>query len=701
MEELEFELIGASDPRVLEAIALGDKARKTVGLLPRAAYADAARNKRLLVASVDAEVIGYALYGLPRNEVTLTHLVVNASHRRQGIARALVEEISKLYHTRSGIRANCRKDYKLADMWTSLGFHPRLEIKGRGADRATIVVWYRNNPGHVDLLTPDASPLLRAAIDLNILRDLHDRPGRKGAWESLSLVEDHLADKLQLIATPQLYHEVTGIEDDQARNRYLAAMAHGYIKAHGDRRRAAELTREWIELARTRQSSYPVTAQDHEDAKHLGDAAACGAEVFVTRDEHLLQLANGTAQAALGISVLRPADVVLRIDELTRPDSYRPSDLHGTGYSRHEVSAQSEDELTTFQNVAERETKKAFLNALLTAATVPGHWNRTLIRDPEGRPVLLCVSGIANERLEVPLLRVDARHPISGTIVQHTLSDLRHQCRRHQTKILAITDPHLAAAVRRTALTDGFTETDSALIALVIDRVGPASQVQAAAEEAARRAGFRLSFALRAEMGIFAAAEVERTLWPAKVTDAQLPVYILPIQPRWSTVLFDVPPTLPLFRTEDWGLGREHVYYRSPNGPKLSAPARLLWYKSQGTGTLKGPPSIIGCSLLEEVVVDTPVALHTRFGRLGVWTQQDIFSAAKHGKAQALRFTHTEIFDTPPSGDEIRKIFTKGGLSGTIQGPRRISAELFKTIYCGDVHGNRATQAGHPAVAEA
>jgi hypothetical protein len=69
-------------------------------------------------------------------------------------------------------------------------------------------------------------------------------------------------------------------------------------------------------------------------------------------------LANGTAQTALGISVLRPADVVVRIDELTRPATYRPSDLEGTGFSRHEVSAQSEDELATFQNVSEARPKE-------------------------------------------------------------------------------------------------------------------------------------------------------------------------------------------------------------------------------------------------------------------------------------------------------------------------------------------------------
>ncbi|MEV4677305.1 GNAT family N-acetyltransferase [Actinomadura sp. NPDC049382] len=691
MEGLEFELVSESDPRVAIAITLGNRARKTVGLLPRAAYFDAAAKKRLLVAMAGDQVVGYALYGLPRDEVTLTHLVVDRSLREKGIARALVEHISSRYPMRAGIRANCRKDYELHDMWTSLGFRPRLEVEGRGADRALITVWYRRNPGHVDLFTIDTPPLLRAAIDLNILRDLHDRPERKGAWESLSLVEDHLADKLQLIATPQLYREVADITDDVDRNRYLAsAEGSQYYKPVSDRHLADDLTRAWIDLVQLRQPSYPATPQDQQDARHLGEAAACDAEVFVTRDEQLIRLADGTAPAALGISVLRPADVVLRIDELTRPASYRLSDLHGTGYSRHEVSAESETQLSVFQNTAERESKRNFLKALRIAATSPGRWNRTVIRDPDGRPVLLYVTGLSDERLEVPLLRVDARHPVAATVVQHLLFDLRQQSRNRQATVLSITDPHLSAAVRRTALTDGFTDTGQALLALMIDQIGPASQIQAAAEEGARRAGIRLGFTLAAGMGVFGSAEVERALWPAKVIDAQLPVYIVAIQPRWSTMLFDVPQSLPLFRTEEWGLGREHVYYRTPGPPKMQAPARLLWYKSQGSGRLKEPSAVIGCSLLEEVVTGTPEALHARFGRLGVWTQDNISSVARDGNAQALRFTHTEIFDKPPSGREMLKIFTEGGLSGNVQAPRRISVELFTEIYRGGTHGHRA-----------
>jgi GNAT superfamily N-acetyltransferase/predicted nucleic acid-binding protein len=691
MEKLAFELIGGSDSRVYDAISLGDRARKTVGLMPREAYVEAARKRRLLVALVGAEVVGYALYGLPRNEVTLAHLVVAEEHRKAGVARALVEEISRLYPQRSGIRANCRKDYGLAPMWTSLGFHPRLETEGRGAAKSTIVVWYRNNPDHVDLLTPSEPPILWAAIDFNILRDLHDRPEREGARESRSLVEDHLADKLRLVVTPELYQEVGAVQNDHERNRCLAAMSSGYSSMQGDRRRVDELTSEWIGAVAAVQPSYPATAQDREDARHLGEAAACGAEVFVTRDEALIRLASGSAEATLGIRVLRPADLIIRIDELTRPDVYRPADLHGTGYSRNAVTTQSEQELIAFQNIADQETKRDFLAVLRTAAAELPRWDRTLVRDPQGRPVLLCVSGIQGERLEVPLLRVDARHPVGGTLVQQTLFELRNRCREQQLEVLAITDQHPAAPVRRAAVMDGFAATSEALVCLVVDRAGAAAQVQATTEHAATAAGLQLDLAMRPEMSVFAAAEVERTFWPAKITDSQLPTWILPIQPRWSVGLLGVPTTLPLFRTEEWGLGPEHVYYRSPAGPRLRAPARLLWYKSQGKGKERGEAAVIGSSLLEEVIVDTPDALHTRFSRLGVWTLNDITRASRQGNAQALRFTHTEIFGNFLSGKKLRKIFTEGGFSGTVQGPRSINSKLFTSIYLEGTHAGRAT----------
>ncbi|MER6178596.1 GNAT family N-acetyltransferase [Streptosporangium sp. NPDC001681] len=676
MDEYGIESVFESDERIDEVIELGNRSRRTIGLLPHSAYFEAARKGCLLAAVKDNKIAAYALFGLPRNEITLTHLVVGQEHRKKGLARTLVRRIAELYPNRSGIRASCREDYKINEMWSSLGFYPRSEKTGRGADRAKVIVWYRNNPDHVDLFTPAFEPLIRASIEFDILRDLHDRPQRPGAQESLILVQDHLLEKLQLITTPQLHREVNSTTDDSRRNKYRWSLSHVYAKAQCDHRQADILTRRLIDRVNEEGA---FTSQDHKGARYLGEAAACGADVFVTQDDSLISAFGKAADSVLGIRILRPSDVVIRIDEVSRAEIYRPSDIYGTGYSRAEVMSGTEEELLVFQNVTDGEAKQEFLDTLRSAGMDPRRWSRTLIRDADNRPVLLYASGIVNDQLNVPLLRVDGRHPVSPTLIQHTLFELRRACRAERLEVLFITDRNLPSQVRRAALLDGFVETNEALVALVVDSTGAASEVLEKTRQAGRRAGIEINFDTELEMARFAAAQVERAFWPAKVIDSQLPTFILPIRPEYSSILFGEPAPLPLFRTENWGLGREHVYYRSPYGLRLTAPARIIWYKSQGKE--RSAAAVIGCSLLEEVVVDDPVKLHSRFSRLGVWDLKHIEGVVRDGKAQALRFTQTEVFDRPLARKRLQDAFAGGSLTGTVQGPRNISPQLFASIY--------------------
>jgi len=66
-----------SDEEGIEAaIRLGNQSRATLGHMPWAAYRDAAGKGTLLLAHADDAVVGYALYGLTRARVRLTHLCV-------------------------------------------------------------------------------------------------------------------------------------------------------------------------------------------------------------------------------------------------------------------------------------------------------------------------------------------------------------------------------------------------------------------------------------------------------------------------------------------------------------------------------------------------------------------------------------------------------------------------------------------------
>ena len=176
-------------------------------------------------------------------------------------------------------------------------------------------------------------------------------------------------------------------------------------------------------------------------------------------------------------------------------------------------------------------------------------------------------------------------------------------------------------------------------------------------------------------MTAYSAAEVERAWWPAKVIDSLLPSYLIPIRQTYSQELLGAP--LGLFaRPTALGLSREHVYFRGPHGPKLRTPARLLWYMSGSALGSVEPPAVVGASLLEELVQDSPERLDERFRHLGVWRQEQIVAAASNGQAQALRFTHTEIFSRRVSLRTLKQIVGRPP-----RGPVAISGSAYASIY--------------------
>jgi hypothetical protein len=195
----------------------------------------------------------------------------------------------------------------------------------------------------------------------------------------------------------------------------------------------------------------------------------------------------------------------------------------------------------------------------------------------------------------------------------------------------------MPASVRTELQRDGFAASDQAeLEAVVIDIVGPWSEVRAEAEKVAA-AGLHLP---QGTLSRTEAAEFERVWWPAKILDADLATFIVPIRGVFADDLLGHVPTL-VARPADLGLSREHVYYRSgqsrPNGP-----GRILWYSSARD------KEIVACSLLVESVTGTPEVLHRAFANLGVWNLHQVRAAMdKRGRVNALRFADTEIFTRP------------------------------------------------------
>lgn len=655
------------------AIELGNRARARLGYLPFAAYRDAAAKGTLLLAHGGDQVVGYALFGLTRRRVRLTHLCVDPEWRGRGVARQLVEWISSEHADYPGILAKCRADYKLGEMWIALGFVPMSERPGRSRAGHALVSWWRDHHHSTLFTRDDDSFVVRAAIDLNVVRDLVE-PGRADADEALALIDYQFADRLELVRTAALDREINNM-DGPLRARCTTGVQQLTSLRSGSAQ-VQQIIAELTKAAQVSEPGYPRDDQDRFDLAHVAEAIAAGVHVLITRDARLARVSEPTAQQH-GLRILRPADTLIHLDELARAEAYRPAALLGTSFRQQLIGAARDAELATLTNQATRERPRELLKTIRRLA-LAGH-DRIGIYNPDGGLVAAFTAIHEEAVLAVPLLRV-ANTALADTLARQILFQLRQQARDRGATIIRITDPYPSAPVRLAAINDGFRQHADTYFAFVVDTCAPAAEAERHAVVAARQASVPEPASLRSGMPAVAAAELERTWWPAKATDSDLPTYLIPIQQAFSAELLGVPEGL-LRRRDSLGLAREHVYYRSAGGIQPQAPARLLWYMSRGGSSAPYPSAIIACSQLDAVVNGAPEDLFDQFQHLGVWTQRRLFDVATSGIVQALRFTNTELLTHIPLA-RLRAVAEANRQSGIPpQQPLRISAGMFADLY--------------------
>ncbi|MFI6444892.1 GNAT family N-acetyltransferase [Kitasatospora sp. NPDC050543] len=670
---------GVQKELLAAAIALGDRYTKTLGLMTPPAYEKMADDGGLLVAVDGDDVIGYALFGLPKRtpHVRLAHLCVAQEHRGKGIARDLVEAIRAGHGQRFGIKAKCRRDYGLTGMWESLGFNPRGEVKGRSRRGDILDAWWLDFRHPSLFAEVDSDALLTVVVDHGVFADLHGKVLSPDAAESQALAADWMADLVEVAITPRINHEVRAIEDTVERQHQRSALT-GLREITPDPEAATTCGRDLLNAA---VAAFPdLTERSGLEARlrYVAETSAAGLQVLATRDPLLTQLAD-VAWAVAGVHVVAPSVVTLHVDELRQAQVYRPAGLMGTEFRINEVAPGAEAELVAFFEQTGGDSGSAFAERLRALVEDSLSWRRELIRDGSGHPVALYAWAVDGRTLTVPVLRT-ATHPLEETLARQLLFTLKQSARESGAHVVRITDPFVSATARAAASDDGFLEHSGGQATLLVDICGTSAAVTNAAALAAWELG-QTADVLPAELSAEVAGVAERSWWPAKVMDSQLPSFIVPIDPRWSTELFNVPAML-LPRRNELGISREHVYYRSPGHRGESVPARLLWYVSKGLPNQEGQ-LVIGCSRLEEVVVDTAEALRARFEHLGVYGQREIHEIADRssGKAMALRFSDTELFPKPVTLRRLTSLAEGLGLRLSLMSLTKIDNRLFQAVY--------------------
>ena len=675
--------VSADDDLLSAVIDLGDRFNNKLGFLPHAAYTQAAQAGTLIAAVDGTRLVGYALYGLPADRVRLTHLCVEPDRRGQGINKMLVDEISARHRDRLGILLKCRKDYGLERMWARLGFVPRTEVDGRGSTHEPLVVWWRDH-GHPDLFSElEPTALLTAAMDCNIFADLHSSHQRTGSDESQVLSAQWLTNLLDLVVLPQLITEIHKITDSAERRAQLRAAA-SYASMHTHEPAPGRTLRALIESAWDALGiELPRAENDLADLQYVVEAGAAGVQHLITRDEDLLQL-SPVAEQVCGVRILRPSDIVLQIDELRRAQVYQPGSLLGTALTTTAVPSGQEHEQLVFLNKPGGEKQSRFRAHLRGLAIKPGQWNRQQIVDDQGTLLATYCHGMCDDEIQVPLLRVNEQHALAQTLARQILFMLRQLCCDAGVQVLRVTDPRPQRAVLAATDEDAFQDQKGGLVALVLDMTTNTVTLDERASVLAERLGLDLPH-LQSPLPASAASAIEHAWWPVKITDADLPTFLIPVKPKWAYDLFGFPVGL-LPRNDLLGLSREHVYYRSSRSRGEQYPARILWYASSDAS--QSLSSVIGCSRLDQVVVDDGERLYQQFKHLGVYQRGDVLDACdKDNRAMALRFSDTGLFPHPVPHKRLLQLGARYGHKVNVQSVFKISPELFQAVY----------EEGHPA----
>jgi hypothetical protein len=528
---------------------------------------------------------------------------------------------------------------------------------------------------------------LKVAIDANIFFQLQEAPAPLDE-ESQALLADWLQEDVELCLTKETRNEINRHPDAETRRRERA-FASGFVEL-------ASTDEGFQKACDASRAFFPdrMSVSDESDVRQLAWSLSSGVQFFVTRDSGLLEK-DEQFQAAFGIRVICPADLIIYQDQLMRETEYCPARLAGSQVGIVRIRSDERASLEDLFLAPQEETKAKFRRRLNIYLSDPHTYETDIVQSAE-QPLALIVRGRQAEReLEVPIFRL-ARGSLSPTLARYLALQSVLTSSRERRVLTRVTDPHLSDIVVDALQDTGFALVDEIWTKANLSTIGTSDElvprlISLSSDITSSKQYFhQIIGALTVACAggdTSTMLQVERSLWPAKLTDIDIPAFIVPIQPVWAMHLFD-----PGIANQDlFGgdpnliLSVENVYYRARHPKVLSAPARVLWYVSKGKGKYQGTMSVRACSYIDEVAIDKPKVLFSRLRRLGVYRWEDVFEIAKRDANQeimAFRFSNTEVFDHPIHRDEMQEIWREEtGKSLHLQCPVSMPAQTFFRLY--------------------
>lgn len=665
-----------------EVMALGKRHSATLGFMPDGGFEDHARRRNIIVASENGTLQGYLMYrvGQRNSRISIVHLCVKEDCRGKNISTQLLDALrDKFKSTYSGIALSCRKDYHYASkLWERYGFVCKREIRSKSIEENYLNIWWYdfNQP---DLFsTATVATKIQVLLDSNIILKLRDKNAKhEPSQDPRALLDDWLADEIDYYYAPEILNEINR-DKNKERIQQTRNFLNNFTEARANVENVKSIANELV-------AYLPGNTENHRsDRIQLATAIVRGIPYFVTFDTGMLDRKD-EIEELYSTSIYSPQELILAVDQLLNRADYSPSTISGVSF--HSISKVTSQELSTlidiFLNKATGEKKHSFNNIVLNYLS-----GLNVIKDGD-KPIAFYAHQYLDSELVIPFLRLsETKH--KQTLFMHLMSDFVNKAIKMEFRSVSLGESYLneyqEAVLRRV----GFDNDDSGWRKTVHNRMCCVSELTSLDSR------YNIdSFPVEINRDIIL-AEIERKMFPLKFSDLNVPIYIIPIKAYWAGQLFDhhiSGSTLFGANPEKlWNI--ENVYYRNTKPLTEIAPARILWYVSADKKTPRSK-CIVASSYLNEVMTGKPKELYRANRYYGIYEWRDVFELCKHdieSPIRALKFSHTEIFESPVSFARIQEILKGNGRKeNNFQSPVPVSKEIFNQLYAEGKWGKQTT----------
>ena len=637
----------------------------TLGFLPRAALGDYLSRKGVLGAKTkNGLLVGYLMYAANRYRFRIAQLCVSEDRRGKGVARDLLETLKVSATTQKVITLRCRNDFPAHRMWPKLGFVPISESPGRSKEGHPLTFWRLQLARHdqLELFRANMSDdVLDAVIDAQVFFDF-DRPDSDLTRPSKALISDFFVDSVNLWFTDELLSEInrSGSPSEREAAR-MRARQFFEVKHHPH----------WVENFETKlkQILPSRTENQRSDVMHLAKTAASELDVFVTRDQLLLNR-SARIHEAVNVRVLSPTGLILKLRELSETQPHAPDHVSGLGLSWRRLTSK---ELIgfPFDRFLQQRERPRDLRTKVDSLVSDNPGTEVEVLWASNEPVAIRgISYGSPSALTVNLCRV-ASSVRSSSMRLFPIGDAISRAVTKSLDVVEVEDSavplDLLPAIAEMGFTcwgekfirfcfTGYQERDAALSRIT-------ELIPGCVENYEDMSGL----------------ELERSCSPL-ISDTIQSYFLISIRPSFARNLVDRRlSSIDMFGGDpDVLLRWSNVYYRAATQYRmLKAPGRILWYVS---GQSK---EIAAISHLDEVVLDRPKELFRRYRRYGTFEWRHLYETCGGDvskKVMSLLFSHTFPLRRRVPLDEIWKVFDEDRVARSLQSPRKIQPGTFRKL---------------------